>query len=320
MLKFCLRGGIVKGIYFENMKAEFREDIPVPNIKEDETLVKILLSSVCSTDREIIKGYRPDFKGILGHEFVGIAEKSSNPNIEGKRVVGEINAGCGHCIYCKTAREKHCLNRKTIGIVNKDGCFCQYMSIRTDLLHIVPDEVSDEEAVCTEPLAAALEILQRKHIGPADRVCVIGDGRLSFMIAQVIALNGADVLVLGHHKEKLEWFKSFAEVAVSTDETFEIVVDACGHPSGLDDARRLTRCGGTIIMKSTYQKDVYSNLSWAVVDEITLMGSRCGPFKPALRLLKDKKIILPKIELFRLEDWEKALDSKAFKVGFDMRN
>lgn len=309
----------MKGIYFENMKAEYREDIPIPHTEENETLIKIQLSSVCSTDREIIKGYRPDFKGILGHEFVGIAERSSNPDIVGKRVVGEINAGCKNCIYCKTEREKHCLNRKTIGIVNKDGCFCEYMAIRTDLLYEVPDNISDEEAVCTEPLAAALEILQRKHIGPDDSVCVIGDGRLAFMIAQVIALNGADVLVLGHHEEKLEQFKSFARVAVSTDETFETVVDACGHPSGLETARKITRCGGTIIMKSTYQKDVYSNLSWAVVDEITLMGSRCGPFKPAIRLLRDKKIILPKIDLFPLSDWEKALAVKSFKVGFDMR-
>ncbi len=310
----------MQGIYFENMRAVYKEDIPVPIPKEGETLVKILLSSICSTDREIIKGYRPEFKGILGHEFVGLAEKSSNPLLNGKRVVGEINAGCKNCIYCKTGREKHCPDRKTIGIVNKDGCFCQYMTIRTDLLHIVPDEISDEEAVCTEPLAAALEILNRKHIAPDERVCVIGDGRLAFMIAQAVALNGADVVVLGHHKNKLENFKSFADVAVDTDETFETVIDACGHPSGLDTARKITRCGGTIIMKSTYQKEVCSNLSWAVVDEITLMGSRCGPFGPALRLLRDKKIILPKIELFLLKDWEKALMSSSFKVGFDMRN
>ena len=309
----------MKGIYFENMKASYKEDLPLPERGEDETLIKIVLAAVCSTDREILKGYRPDFKGILGHEFVGIAVESSDPSLIGKRVVGELNAGCGKCIYCKTGREKHCLNRKTIGIVNKDGCFAEYMTLRTDLVHAVPDNVSFEEAVCTEPLAAALEILQRKHIGPDDSVCVIGDGRLAFMIAQVIALNGADVLVLGHHDEKLEKFKSFARVAKDTEETFEIVVDACGHPSGLETARKLCRCGGTIVMKSTYQQDAKANLSWAVVDEITLMGSRCGPFKPALRLLRDKKIILPKIDLFPLSDFEKALSTKSFKVGFDLR-
>lgn len=145
----------LKGLVYENKTAQLKENIAMPQRRENETLVKILLAAVCSTDREIIKGYKPDFKGILGHEFVGIAEQSDDKSLIGKRVVGEINAGCQNCVYCLSGREKHCKNRETIGIVGKDGCFAEYMTIRTDLLHAAPNNVSDEMLVCTEPLAAA---------------------------------------------------------------------------------------------------------------------------------------------------------------------
>ena len=309
----------MKGLVYENKTAQLRENIAMPQRRENETLVKISLAAVCSTDREIIKGYKPDFKGILGHEFVGIAEQSDDKSLIGKRVVGEINAGCQNCVYCFSGREKHCKNRETIGIVGKDGCFAEYMTIKTDLLHAAPDNVSDEMLVCTEPLAAALEVLQQCTIRPDDKVCIIGDGRLSFMIAQVVALNGADVYVSGHHRDKLEKFKSFANITVSPDDSFEIVIDACGSPSGMETAKKLCRSGGTIVLKSTYAQDIEMNLSWIVVNEITVKGSRCGPFKPALRLLEKNRITLPPIELYPIEKWQEAFNSSAFKVGFDFR-
>lgn len=189
----------MKGLFFDGEKAVFKNDLPMPEPLPHESLVCISIAAICNTDREIMRGYKPDFKGVLGHEFVGVVEKSSDPELVGKRVVGELNEGCGECIYCKTGRERHCESRKCIGITQKNGCFAQYMTIATRLLHVIPDSLTDEKAVFTEPLAAALEIPDQIQIRPSEEVCVIGDGRLAFMIAQVLALTGAEVTVLGKH-------------------------------------------------------------------------------------------------------------------------
>ena len=309
----------MKALYYDGGKAKLKEDYPVPVPLAHESLIKISLAAICNTDREIMHGYKPDFAGVLGHEFVGVVESSNDPKLVGRRVVGELNEGCGECVYCKTGREHHCVYRKCIGITGKDGCFAPYMTIATRLLHIVPDELPDERAVFTEPLAAALEIAEQVHIKPSTEVCVIGDGRLAFMTAQVLALTGAPVTVLGRHEEKLEMFKPFANTITETRQSFEIVVDACGSPSGIETAMRHVRSKGTIVMKSTYAKGRELNLSPLGVNEVKLIGSRCGPFEPALSLLERALIDLPPIELFKLEDWEAAFASKAFKAGFDFR-
>lgn len=309
------RHGIMKALYYDKTAAYLEDyDIPVPS--PEESLIKISISAVCNTDKEILKGYRPDFRGILGHEFVGRVEKSNDPDLAGKRVVGEINAGCGECIYCKTGRKNHCINRKVIGIADKDGCFAEYMTIKTDLLHVVPEEIPDETAVFTEPFAAALEILEQAHIKPSQNVAVIGDGRLAYMIAQAVSLSGADLTVIGRHEEKLINFRKFAKAVTETEETFETVIDAAGSPSGILTAARLVRNKGTIVLKSTYAGNVSLDMSYFVVNEITLIGSRCGPFEPALLLLKRGLITLPPIELYELKDYEQAFKSKAFKAGF----
>ncbi|PKM74102.1 MAG: alcohol dehydrogenase [Firmicutes bacterium HGW-Firmicutes-16] len=309
----------MQGLYFNDGKAVLRQDLPIPEPQAHESLIRISLAAICNTDREIMKGYKPDFSGVLGHEFVGIVEKSNDPRLIGKRVVGEINEGCGECIYCKTGREKHCESRKCIGIARKDGCFAPYMAIATRSLSVVPDNVPDEHAVFAEPLAAALEIPDSVHIRPSEEICVIGDGRLSYLIAQVLALTGAEITVLGKHEEKLHRFESFAKTTTACDRRFEMVVDAAGSPTGIENAMRLVRSRGTIILKSTYAGKTETNLSAVVVNEVKIVGSRCGPFEPALRLLSRGVFELPPIELHPLRDWDKALASHAFKVGFDFR-
>lgn len=305
----------MKALYFDKT-IQYVENLKKPVPTSSESLVKILVSAICNTDKEILKGYKPDFSGVMGHEFVGVVEESPQKELIGKRVVGELNAGCGKCLYCKTGRAKHCLNRRVIGITNKDGCFAEYMTIETDLLHVVPDEIATEVAVFTEPLAAALEIIEQAHIKPSDNVAVIGDGRLSFMIAQAVSLLGVDLTTVGRHPEKLEGFSSFSKTTTNPSDTFEVVIDATGSPTGIVTAQKLVRKKGTIILKSTYAGTAEIDMSNFVVNEITIKGSRCGPFEPALNLLKRGLITLPPVELYDLSDYQKAFSSKAFKAGF----
>lgn len=306
----------MRALYYDGTRAVCRTDLPIPKRAEDESLIRILMAAVCSTDREILKGYKPGFTGVMGHEFVGIVEESDRPELIGKRVVGELNAGCGHCLYCRSGREKHCPERKVIGMEGKDGCFAEYMTLKTHLIHEVPDELPTEVAIFTEPLAAAFEITSQVHIRPDTNVALIGDGRLSLMIAQVLNLTGTDLTVIGKHEEKLQKFAPFAKVTTKPEETYEIIVDATGSESGLQMAKELIRRQGTIILKSTYAGTANVDMSYFVINEITIKGSRCGPFEPALKMLAQKKIELPEIELFDLADHEKAFAYRGFKAGF----
>lgn len=309
----------MKALIYKNSALAFMADYPLPTLAPDESLIRVELAAICNTDREILRGYKPGFGGVLGHEFVGVVERSSAPALVGRRVVGELNAGCKKCIYCTTGREHHCVERKVIGMEGKDGCFAQYLAMRTELLHPVPDGLQPEQAVYCEPLAAALEIPEQTHLRPSQAVAIVGDGRLAFMIAQVLALNGTPVTVFGHHAEKLAMFSPFASIQTQPQGSFEAVVEASGSPGGLADAIKLVRAQGTLVLKSTYAKNVDLNISEVVVRELTLRGSRCGPFVPALNLLARGSLILPDIELHRLEDHEQAFASKAFKSGFDLR-
>ena len=253
----------------------------------------------------------------MGHEFVGKVITSSDPSLVGKRVVGELNEECGHCIYCKTGRPHHCSNRRVIGLSGRDGCFAEYMTIATRLLHVVPDSLPTQIAIFTEPLAAALEILNQVHVRPDLNAAVIGDGRLALFVAQALALNGIDLTVIGRHPEKLENFSHFARTVTQGEkEGYELVVDATGSPSGLADAMNYVRKKGTIVIKSTYAGNASINMSQAVVNELTIVGSRCGPFEPALKLLETGRVQLPPIQLYDLKDFREAFSSPAFKAGF----
>lgn len=309
----------MKGLFYDNKTKEayYSENFAKPIPKKGECLIKITMAAVCNTDKEILKGYKPNFTGIMGHEFVGVVEQSEVAALIGRRVVGELNEGCGQCLYCLSGREHHCDNRKVIGITGRDGAFAEYMTIATRLLHLVPENLPAEKAIYTEPLAAALRIPELVHLLPDKNAAVIGDGRLSYMIAQVLALSGIDVTVIGRHKEKLEKFKAFAKTTTSHKNTYELVIDAAGGPSGLLTAQALVRRQGTIVLKSTYEGNIQIDMSRFVVNEVNVIGSRCGPFAPALRLLERGLIDLPDISLYSLDKWQQAFDDKdAFKAGF----
>lgn len=307
----------MRAIYFDGRAARLRTDYPEPRPGPDESLIRIRLAAICNTDQEILRGYKPDFRGVMGHEFVGEVIISGRAELVGCRVVGELNAGCGNCLYCKSGRERHCRSRRVIGLAHQDGCFAEYMTLRSDLLHTVPENMPDEQAIFTEPLAAALEIGEQEHIRPSQPAAVVGDGRLALMAAQALALTGAEVTVVGRHTDKLALFQPFAHTCFSAPEqSFELAVEASGSPSGLETAISLVRSGGRIILKSTYAGQVQADLSRLAVNEISLSGSRCGPFPPALRLLSRGLISLPPLELYELEDWERAFSSPALKTGF----
>lgn len=310
---------MMKALYYSGAEksARLRDDHPIPEPGSGESLVRILLAAVCNTDKELLRGYKPDFSGVMGHEFVGLVEKSDDPPLVGERVVGELNEGCGECLYCKTGREHHCDHRRVIGLTRRDGAFAEYMTIATRLLHRVPSELPTETAVYTEPLAAALRIPELVHLSPDKNAAVVGDGRLAYMIAQVLALSGIEVTVFGRHADKLAMFAPFAHTATAETGSFELVVDAAGGPSGLASAKRLVRRQGMIVLKSTYASAAEVDMSWFVVNEVAIIGSRCGPFAPALRLLRRGLISLPAITLYPLDEWVNAFaDKESFKTGF----
>lgn len=307
----------MKGIYFDGEKAVYREDLPRPVPGERESLVRLLMAAVCNTDKEILKGYRPDFRGVMGHEFVGVVEESPDESLIGKRVVGELNAVCGECVYCRTGRPTHCTYRRVLGMHDKDGCFGEYMTIDTELLHVVPETLSTDKAIYTEPLAAAFEIMTQVSLGMKKNVAVLGDGRLAYCVVQALRSEGHDVTVVGKHPEKLELFEPFARVTMERlREGYEVVVEATGSPSGIIQALEMVRKKGTIILKSTYAGEVSLPLSMVAVNEISIVGSRCGPFVPALKALAAGKAQFPDITLFSLEEYEKAFAFTGFKAGF----
>lgn len=272
---------------------------PVPG--PDEALIRVRLAGVCATDLQLLAGYKGGRRGVLGHEFVGdVIAAPAAPAWVGKRVVGEINVGCGACDLCRRGLAKHCRARRSLGIVGPGGAFADLLTLPIANLHEVPPSVSDEQAVFVEPLAAALELPTQVHLTPSMRVVVVGDGRLGLLIAQVLALSGCDLCVIGRHADKLAIVQGMGIVTVQVGELGEsqtdlrdadLVVEATGRPGGFDLARGLVRPGGILALKSTYAGDSVSvNLSDLVVDEITVIGSRCGPFAPALRLLASGRV------------------------------
>ena len=272
---------------------------PEPILAPGEALIRPALVGICNTDIEITRGYM-GFRGVLGHEFVGVVQDCEDRAWVGRRVVGEINAACRRCAVCARGDESHCPERTTLGIDRRDGAMAELFSLPIACLHEVPASVPDQAAVFAEPLAAALEILEQSHIRPTERVAVVGDGKLGLLCAQVLRLPGCEVVVIGRHPERWALLHElgiataderrttkdeFNEASIGSS-SFDIVVDCTGQPSGLAVARKLVRPRGRLVLKSTFAAESGMSLSRLVVDEVQLLGSRCGPFAPALRLLE----------------------------------
>jgi threonine dehydrogenase-like Zn-dependent dehydrogenase len=305
----------MKALRYENQKLSVN-DVAKPNA-DGEALVRVTLSGICNTDLEITRGYA-GFQGTLGHEFVGVIEElprsvsaarslgsaplESEPSLTvgllklGQRVVGEINAGCGSCVLCRAGDPRHCEQRTVLGIVGRDGAHAEFLKLPVVNLLPVPDEVSDERAVFTEPLSAACGILERAEVAEGMNVGVIGDGKLGLLCAQVLATTGAAVTLVGKHPGKLQIAARRGIETITIDKArprkrqFDVVVEASGSATGFDLALDLLRPRGTLVLKSTFQGATDLNAARIVVDEISVVGSRCGRFAPALDLLKTNAV------------------------------
>lgn len=290
-----------------------------------ECRIRVRTAGICGTDLELLRGYA-GFSGVPGHEFAGIVEEAppADAALVGRRVVGEINVGCGSCRFCRLGVREHCETRSVLGIRDRDGAFAEYLTLPATNLHALPDALDDVQAVFVEPTAAACRILEQVAVGPSTRAAVVGDGRMGLLTAQVLRTAGADVVVVGKHDEKLDVARRLGLDAMQTRDArrtsraFDLVVDVTGHPSGLDLALAMTRPRGTVVMKSTF----HGSIDWipwrAIVDEIALVGSRCGPFAPAIALLASGRVDIGPLvaEVRPLEEFEAAFATarRALKV------
>jgi len=284
----------VRGLWLEAQALRLRDDLEAPVPPPGEALVRVRVAGVCNTDLELVRGYYP-YAGVPGHEFVGTVEAADGaPEWRGRRVVGEINAACGACPACEAGRRSHCEKRSVLGIVGRDGAFATHLRLPIANLHAVPDALPDAVAVFSEPVAAALEIQQQVRVAPSDRVVVIGAGKLGQLVAQTLAVTGCRLQVVGRSPRPLALLAARG-IATATDAAIEprradLAIECTGHPDGLEIARRAVRPRGTIVLKSTYHGKAPIDMARFVVDEITLVGSRCGPFAPALALLADGRV------------------------------
>ena len=269
------------------------QEVPRPEPGDGEVLVRVHLAGICRTDLEVLRGYH-GFKGIMGHEFVGqVAGPEASPWL-GRRVVGEITSGCGTCDLCRRGLAGHCRRRRVLGLKDRDGAFAPYLTLPAANLHAVPPEVPEVFAVFTEPLAAALRVLEIAPVSPAARVLVVGDGSLGLQISWVLALSGAEVHLAGHHLEHLALARprgvaTFLSADLPAGD-YDIVVDASGSPTGLDLALARVRPQGTVVLKSTFVGRYPLDPAALVVPEVSLVGCRCGPFAGALRLLRGGRV------------------------------
>ena len=301
-------------------------DRPKPACSPGEALVRVLRAGICNTDLEIVRGYMR-FRGVLGHEFVGQVVESPRPEQVGCRVVGEINSGCGRCAPCLSGLGRHCPTRTVLGILGRDGALAEYLTLPAQNLHLVPESLSNEEATFVEPLAAALEIAEQVHLRPGARALVLGAGKLGLLVAQVLAQRDLEVTALCRREERRallgSWRIASAASAAELDAQYELVVEATGAPEGLALAIEKTRPRGTLVLKSTYAARVSLDLAPCVVNELSLVGSRCGPFAPALSALARKAgAVTPLIDrpfpLTRaLEAFSRAAEPGVLKVLVD---
>ena len=302
----------MRAVVLDGDHVSLQAERPNPRPLDGEVLVRVVCAGVCETDLQLIRGYL-GFNGVLGHEFVGVAEEGP---YAGRRVVGEINCNCRRCPTCLAGRPTHCPNRTTIGIVNHDGAFADYMAVPQHNLHLVPDSLPTDVAVFTEPAAAALQIPAQLSLNRRDRVVVLGDGRLGNLCAQVLAGICDSVLVAGKHAEKLALLEALGiETTLVADLPSErladVVVDCTGSETGLPAALALVRPRGTVVLKTTVAGA--QRLPWApvVIDEVTIVGSRCGPFDRAIEALEAGSVsVLPMIsQRFDLSDGVAAIDA-----------
>ncbi len=319
----------MKGLYFDGKNLFLRKDLPLPRAGPGEALIRVTMAGICSTDLEITRGYM-DFRGVPGHEFTGVVEDAGSPGMAGRRVVGEINAPCNECSTCREGLGKHCPHRRVLGISAMNGVFAEYTVLPEENIHPIPGKLDDREAVFTEPLAAACEITSRFDIGEYQRIAVLGDGRLASLVAQVLKLNNSNITIVGRNSSKMERIRKMGfETAPSREagrmrETFDLIVECTGSTRGLPLAVELIKPRGLIILKSTYHDKMHWNPSPVAVNEITITGSRCGPFPPALELLRRGRVeVIPLISgLFPLNQWMEAFDMAthggSFKVLLDI--
>lgn len=275
------------GLWLDDRTLRLRDDLPSP-APAGEAVVRVRLAGVCNTDLELLRGYYP-FAGVPGHEFVGVVEAAPGADDwVGRRVVGEINAWCGDCPTCRAGRPTHCERRTVLGIVGRDGAFAERLRLPVRNLHALPDSMADEVAVFTEPVAAALEIQEQIVVGAGSRALVVGAGKLGQLIARTMALTGCSLTVLARHTRQralleqagIRWSEALAE-----PRSFDVAVECTGNPEGLETALASLRPRGSLVLKSTYAGAATLDFSRVVVDEIALVGSRCGPFDKALALL-----------------------------------
>lgn len=298
----------MRALVYQNTNLELNSNYSTPTPINGEALIRVLLTGICNTDLEIVRGYM-GFQGVLGHEFVGVVEEIYGDEVReqyarliGQRVVGEINAACHRpdCPSCQQNMPTHCPTRTTLGIVNRNGAFADYLMLPVENLHLVPENVSNEEAVFVEPLAANFEILEQVHLKPTESVVILGDGKMGQLAAQVLTLSGCAVSMVGKHEEKLAlaakrgvhtYVLDDAEhFTLENGKRADMVVECTGSSQGLEMALRLVRPRGTLILKSTVADKSSLHLAPIVIDEIRVQGSRCGPFAPALRALSQKLI------------------------------
>jgi threonine dehydrogenase-like Zn-dependent dehydrogenase len=301
----------MRAIVLEGDRVVYRADRSDPTPASGETLVRVLRAGVCETDLQLIRGYM-GFRGILGHEFVGIAEDGP---FAGRRVVGEINCSCWQCETCRAGRATHCPNRTTIGIFKHDGAFADFIAVPQRNLHVVPDSISTDAAVFTEPVAAAFQIPAQISLVRNDRIVVLGDGRLGNLCTQVLAGASDNVTVVGKHPEKLALLKPLGIRTVllgdlPEERIADVVVDCTGSDTGLPLALTLVRPRGTIVLKTTVAGTQQTAWAPVVIDEVTIVGSRCGPFDRALSALADGQVsVRPLIsQRFDLSQGIEALD------------
>lgn len=298
--------GRMIAVHLESGRVSIRDTAP-PVRPPGFALIRTLVAGICNTDLELQRGYY-GFIGTPGHEFVGLVAEADTPSLVGQRVAGEINLACGHCDFCAIGLGRHCPNRTVLGIVKHPGAFAEFLSLPEQNLHAVPDEIATEQAVFIEPLAAAFEILDQVHIPQQEHVAVLGDGKLGLLVAQVLHAHGAHVTLYGRHKEKLAIAKSTGiETSIAGDEPaplseaktqrfelprakYQFVVDATGGRDGLQQAVSMARPRGTVILKSTIHGEVGVDTAPVIVNEVTLIGSRCGRFEPAIELLRSGKV------------------------------
>lgn len=277
----------MKGVYCDGSSIRLRDDLPVPQAQPGEVVLGVRTVGICDTDLQLARGYL-GFQGILGHEFVGQTET-------GQRVTAEINHPCRVCPVCLAGRPQHCPNRTVLGIVGHDGAMAEYVRVPAATLHQVPESLDDREAVFIEPLAAAFRITEQLELGPDLHMAILGDGKLGLLCAWVARLTGAQVHLIGKHPAKL----SLAGEAIVTHglenvgalgKSFDVVVDCTGSHSGLPTALVLVKSCGTVVLKTTVAGSYTVDLAGIVIDEVRLIGSRCGPFSKAIAALSDRLI------------------------------